>query len=272
MVPTKSTSPPQTPWLQLILVGCSALAGVTTLYLEGSRLTDALASSNYEVQQPAVVAAMVASSHQFDRKTIMDELVAEGTATATPVPTQSLSKASNSSKPSEDSPASTPTPVPTKPKPTKAPEEPKPAQVFNTRWPLEIQKWSDYFLWCEKTYGLSADLVAAVSYKESWFPIKTYPQGYSRCPDGPSTMSCTSSAGAIGVMQVMPFHARVGENLRDPATNFRKGCSILKSYIGTMGSIEGGLAAYNAGPGGANRGVGWTYSSDVLKIYSRYKQ
>lgn len=38
----------------------------------------------------------------------------------------------------------------------------------------------------------------------------------------------TSSAGAMGLMQVMPFHFQQGEDPYDPQTNVRKGAQILK--------------------------------------------
>ena len=113
--------------------------------------------------------------------------------------------------------------------------------------------------------GLDLNLVAAVMMEESYiFDI-------GLCPAGPNTGSCTSYAGAIGMMQVMPFHATYGEDLRDPDTNIRKGCEILRQYLDKMGTTEGGLAAYNAGPGGAANGGGWGYASQVMSFYNQYR-
>jgi len=59
-----------------------------------------------------------------------------------------------------------------------------------------------------------------------------------------------SSAGAIGMMQIMPETARV---LRltipfDPIANMRAGARYLRQQIDRFGRIDLSLAAYNAGP------------------------
>lgn len=67
-----------------------------------------------------------------------------------------------------------------------------------------------------------------------------------------------STAGAIGLMQLMPgtasrFSARLkadgegGGKLTDPGTNVAYGGYYLKQLIGEMGSLPAALAAYNAG-------------------------
>lgn len=60
-----------------------------------------------------------------------------------------------------------------------------------------------------------------------------------------------SSAGAQGLTQLMPGTARgLGvTNIKDPEQNMRGGARYLKRQMDRFGSLELGLAAYNAGPG-----------------------
>lgn len=82
--------------------------------------------------------------------------------------------------------------------------------------------------------GLSPNLVLAVIETESHFKPWV-----------------TSIAGARGLMQVMPFWkneiGRPEDNLLDPATNLRYGCTILKHYIEQRanGDVIEGLQRYN---------------------------
>jgi len=86
-----------------------------------------------------------------------------------------------------------------------------------------------------------------------------------------------SSAGAIGLMQVMPFHARKEENLWDVEDNIRVGCRVLMAeYQRAISSPylwhrrnpwRTALAAYNAGwVGATKKGKGWEYAQRVLHI------
>ncbi len=56
--------------------------------------------------------------------------------------------------------------------------------------------------------------------------------------------NATSSAWAIGLMQVMPFHFGRDENPYDPYTNVMKGASILRSGYDRCGSWDVAIAAY----------------------------
>lgn len=63
-----------------------------------------------------------------------------------------------------------------------------------------------------------------------------------------------SRAGALGLMQVMPFWLdEIGhpeDNLHDPRTNVRMGTTILKYYIDMEdGDLRAGLARYNGSYG-----------------------
>lgn len=63
-----------------------------------------------------------------------------------------------------------------------------------------------------------------------------------------------SSAGARGLMQIMPFWldelGRPDDNLFDPATNLRYGCTILRHYLDReRGDLAPALARYNGSLG-----------------------
>ena len=82
--------------------------------------------------------------------------------------------------------------------------------------------------------GLDPDLVAAVITREShWDPL------------------ITSKKGARGLMQLMPGTAAdLGvSDVTNPEQNIKGGTKYLGDMIKQFGSVELGLAAYNAGPG-----------------------
>jgi soluble lytic murein transglycosylase-like protein len=77
-----------------------------------------------------------------------------------------------------------------------------------------------------------------------------------------------SSAGALGLMQVMPFWlheiGRPSDNLFHMPTNLRMGCTILKYYLDKeRGNLSRALARYN-GSLGRN-----TYPDRVLSVLDR---
>jgi len=77
-----------------------------------------------------------------------------------------------------------------------------------------------------------------------------------------------SSAGAQGLMQVMPFWlqeiGRPDDNLHKPRTNLRLGCTILRYYLDLeKGDLSRALARYNGSRGKT------TYSRRVLEVLSR---
>jgi len=74
-----------------------------------------------------------------------------------------------------------------------------------------------------------------------------------------------SSAGAMGLMQVMPFWldeiGQPGDNLFDIRTNLRMGCTILKYYLDKEnGNLTPALARYN-GSYGSHRYTTKIYSA-----------
>ena len=77
-----------------------------------------------------------------------------------------------------------------------------------------------------------------------------------------------SSAGARGLMQVMPFWlkeiGRPGDSLINMQTNLRYGCTILKYYLDKeRGKLHAALARYNG-----SQGQGW-YPARVNLAYQK---
>ena len=78
-----------------------------------------------------------------------------------------------------------------------------------------------------------------------------------------------SSAGAQGLMQIMPFWkneiGRADDNLTDIATNIRYGCKILQFYLQKEnGNLALALARYNGSVGQTR------YSEKVLTIWANH--
>lgn len=150
----------------------------------------------------------------------------EPTATPAPAPTATP----------EPEPTATPAPAPTatpEPEPTAAPEPP--AQSSGP--PSGIEAQLEYYA---NQYGLDPNLIKAVAWRES---------GWNQ--------NAISSAGAIGVMQVMPGTATwinnnlVSRNLDvrgSTADNIEAGTAYLAHRIEQFGDVERGLAAYYMGP------------------------
>lgn len=93
-------------------------------------------------------------------------------------------------------------------------------------WGPEIRRWSEM-------YQIRPDFIAVVMTLES-------------CGDP----SVRSSAGAMGLFQVMPFHFRAGEDPFDPETNARRGLAYLHRALELAGGDYGlALAGYNGGHG-----------------------
>jgi len=98
----------------------------------------------------------------------------------------------------------------------------------------EVLAWEEDILnWSEK-YQLDPNLIATVMQIESC--------GYSRAK---------SSAGAMGLFQVMPYHFKEGENPYQPGTNAHRGLNYLRQSLESGGSTRLALAGYNGGINGA---------------------
>lgn len=92
----------------------------------------------------------------------------------------------------------------------------------------------------------------------------------------------TSSAGAVGLMQVLPSTAQelVDEgyvdgdvysvdDLSDPATNIEFGCAYLRYLVERYHEMQPAIAAYNAGPGTVDA---WLEESSDVKDGMDYRE
>ena len=98
--------------------------------------------------------------------------------------------------------------------------------------------------------GLDPRLLAAMVWQESGFD-----------PDA------VSKSGALGLSQLMPATAaELGVDPYDPLANLDGGARFLAWTIEEFGSIELGLAAYNAGPNAVRRANGATGAPGIPDI------
>jgi len=95
----------------------------------------------------------------------------------------------------------------------------------------EVRSWSEEILRWSQDHDVPPTLVAIVMQIES-------------C----GAPNVRSSAGAMGLFQVMPFHFLANEDPFEPETNAARGITYLtRSYELSDGSIEKTLAGYNGG-------------------------
>jgi soluble lytic murein transglycosylase-like protein len=116
----------------------------------------------------------------------------------------------------------------------------------------EVRYWADSISTWAAVSGLDPNLVATIMQIES-------------CGDP----RATSSAGAMGLFQVMPFHFRALDNPYDPDTNAARGLAYLSRSL-TVGGGDArlALAGYNGGIGVISRAE-WTWSAQT-KRYVKY--
>lgn len=116
----------------------------------------------------------------------------------------------------------------------------------------EVQHWADDIQRWATAAGLDPNLAAVVMQIES-------------CGDP----RATSSAGAMGLFQVMPFHFLSGENGYNPETNALRGMNYLsRSLMAANGDARLALAGYNGGIGVISRSE-WMWSAQT-KRYVQY--
>jgi soluble lytic murein transglycosylase-like protein len=116
----------------------------------------------------------------------------------------------------------------------------------------EVQHWGPDIVRWSAVAGVDPNLAATVMQIES-------------CGDP----RATSTAGAMGLFQVMPFHFRTGENGYSPETNALRGLNYLsRSLAAGSGDARLALAGYNGGIGVIERGE-WTWSAQTQR-YVQY--
>ncbi len=105
----------------------------------------------------------------------------------------------------------------------------------------EVQYWAPQIARWVTQYQLDPNLIATVMQIES-------------CGDP----QATSTAGARGLFQVMPFHFAPNEDPYDPETNARRGLTYLRQALRrAQGDVTLALAMYNGGPGVLSMAVGF---------------
>jgi cell wall-associated NlpC family hydrolase len=98
-------------------------------------------------------------------------------------------------------------------------------------WPSGAASYVKAFSAAEQRYGLPQGILSAVARAESNYR-----------PDA------VSSAGAIGLMQLMPSTAKaLGVDATNPAQAIDGAARLLKGQLDKYGSVQLALAAYNAG-------------------------
>ncbi|MGA9595235.1 MAG: lytic transglycosylase domain-containing protein [Acidimicrobiia bacterium] len=99
--------------------------------------------------------------------------------------------------------------------------------------PAAGQQWADQIECAATDAGIDPRLLAALVWQESGFDA-----------------AAVSPSGATGLAQLMPATAQgLGVDPEDAAQNLDGGARYLAWTIKEFGSIDLGLAAYNAGPG-----------------------
>lgn len=121
-------------------------------------------------------------------------------------------------------------------------------------------KYAEYFNEAAAKYEVDPAWLAAIAHQESGFDPKV-----------------KSHAGALGVMQLMPFNAK-GIDPHDPRENILRGAEIFAGHLKKYQDPTLALAAYNAGPGAVAKYDGippyketQNYVKAVTKHYETYK-
>lgn len=113
---------------------------------------------------------------------------------------------------------------------------------------IEVQHWADSISEWAAASNLNPNLVATIMQIES-------------CGDA----RAVSSAGAIGLFQVMPFHFHANDNPYNPNTNAARGLAYLaRSLEAANGDARLAMAGYNGGIGIIQRAE-WTWSAQTKR-------
>ncbi len=102
---------------------------------------------------------------------------------------------------------------------------PIPSTYYNA-----VHNWDQMTNYYARYYHLDPDLIRRIMYVES--------KGYQYAKSG---------AGAMGLMQVMPFWFKAGENPYDPWTNIGRGSYVLRSGFNRWGNWDRAVASYLGG-------------------------
>jgi soluble lytic murein transglycosylase-like protein len=112
----------------------------------------------------------------------------------------------------------------------------------------EVQYWGSRIVSWAAEFGIDPNLAATVMQIESC--------GYEHA---------VSSAGAMGLFQVMPFHFSTDDAPYDPDTNVRRGLAYLAQSLDRAGGDPRlALAGYNGGIGVIDRGEA-TWSEQTIR-------
>ena len=115
----------------------------------------------------------------------------------------------------------------------------EPLAAISSAFTPEVQQWSSDITRWSSEFSLEPNLIAVVMQIESC--------GHP---------SVQSSAGALGLFQVMPYHFEAIDDPFNPQTNAQRGLSYLaRSYELSNGRIDLTLAGYNGGHGVIDRKV-----------------
>jgi len=116
----------------------------------------------------------------------------------------------------------------------------------------EVLYWADSIVEWASASNLDPNLVATIMQIES-------------CGDP----RATSSAGAMGLFQVMPFHFVATDNPYNPNTNAARGLAYLaRSLAAANGDARLAMAGYNGGIGVISRSE-WTWHAETRR-YVQY--
>lgn len=116
----------------------------------------------------------------------------------------------------------------------------------------EVQYWRDNIARWAAQYSLDPNLLATVMQIESC--------GHD---------AISSSAGAQGLFQVMPFHFSLGETMTDPNTNAMRGANFLNVCLDyANGNVNLAMACYNGGPSVVNRAyANWPHETQRYYVW-----
>lgn len=129
------------------------------------------------------------------------------------------------------------------------------SRIDTPEW-TPVNQWDNYVGEAATQYGIPANLLKAMMRVESG-----------------GTSNAVSSAGAVGLMQVMPnMHGLSAAQLMDPRTNVLKGAEILRQNYDRYGTWEAAAQAYLGGTPGSNASDGYNTQGSYWSKINAYWQ